>query len=177
MIWIIEQMEAFQCAFGVAGEANRQGRDAEASQSRWLPSQRSQSDCKRYQYLLFADPRVSLCCVGIPLTEWQESALAIVRIGEIRGEFAGNIHLAKETGLQIILKRFASFEGQPEKTFETSDQALQEIARQLAHLTHRKQSRLSRYERRNTCSPSAEAAHFDWSRTAREDGQIGRAHV
>lgn len=134
MIWIIDNIRAFQAAFTSAGEPDQAVIDAFLQTTQHKQHAPAHEGVKRYYYLLADDPRVVLCCVGMPLADWRGPAMAIVGTREIIGEFPGNRHLVGKKGLQIRMQPATWLKEPADRHFADAGQALEEISFQVLDL-------------------------------------------
>lgn len=83
MIWTINDISAFRSAFVAAGEPDQSIINAYLAKKRRTMQPQARPGVRRYYYLLAEDPRVSLCCVGMPLADWNGG-------GHVQGGHTGN---------------------------------------------------------------------------------------
>lgn len=85
----------------------------------------------RYYYLLADDPRITLCCLGMPLHAWTGGAMLIVTSRKIIGEFAGNRAYAGYKGCIVKMQPIAWLRGKADRRFTTGAELLAEVAEQF----------------------------------------------
>lgn len=142
MIWQVDNVSDLVAAFENAGDIDEQVVAAYLAKTRQPQHEQKRPDIKRWYYLAADNPRVSLCCVGMPLDTWRGAAMLIVGTREIIGEFAGNRDVAGKLGLQLKMQPLAWLLGQPGRRFATGNQMLAEISEQVLdlHAAPREQS-------------------------------------
>lgn len=134
MIWQLDSVSDLAAAFEDAGDIDEQVIAAYLKTSRQPQHEQKRPDIKRWYYLATDNPRVSLCCVGMPLDTWRGAAMLIVGTREIIGEFAGNREVAGKLGLQLKMQPLIWLHGQPDRRFATDGQMLAEISEQVLDL-------------------------------------------
>ena len=146
MIWSLDSVRDLVPVFADAGPIDEAAVHEHLRKSRRKPYEPSHPGVKRWYYLHKEEPRISLCCVGMPLEAWQGAAMLIVGTREIIGEFAGNRHAVGRKGLQMKMQPIAWLRGRAEKRFEAGSHLLAEISEQVLDQRdiERVQSRLAR---------------------------------
>jgi hypothetical protein len=134
MIWQIDTVSDLVEAFTDAGDIDEQVIAAYLATTRQPQHEQKRPDIRRWYYLLKDNPRVSLCCVGMPLDAWQGPAMLIVGTREIIGEFAGNRAVRGKLGLQLKMQPLAWMSGDPGRRFAKGSQMLAEISEQVLDL-------------------------------------------
>ena len=134
MIWRLDNPSDLAAAFIDAGDIDEQVVAAYRASTRQPQHEQKRPDIKRWYYLLKDNPRVSLCCVGMPLDVWHGPAMLIVGTREIIGEFAGNCAVRGIRGLQLKMQPLSWMSGEPGRRFATGNQLLSEISEQVLDL-------------------------------------------
>lgn len=146
MIWTLEDVGELVSVFNDAGPIDERAISEYIRNSHKRQHKSSHPGVKRWYYLHKEEPRISLCCVGMPLEAWQGAAMLIVGTREIIGEFAGNRHAIGRKGLQMKMQPIAWLRGRAEKRFAIGGQLLAEISEQVLDQPEieKVQSRLAR---------------------------------
>lgn len=134
MIWQLDDTSDLVASFIDAGPIDEQVVAAYLAAARQPQHEQKRPDVKRWYYLAADNPRVSLCCVGMPLDAWRGPAMLIVGTREIIGEFAGNRDVVGRLGLQLKMQPLAWMSGEPGRRFATGKQLLSEISEQVLDL-------------------------------------------